>query len=464
MHRKVLTIAAAFLTACSQTSELRKPAPPVPLVWPVTSAADHIGSVEAAKTHWRDFFPDPQLQRLIATALENNRDLRIAAARVLEARAQYGFAKADQLPGVGALGSGTLTHAPTDVLTGGAAATTRRIDLSASSTSFELDFWGRLAGLSEAARQSYLSTEESRRAVHLSLVADVAGAYFSLLQMDELAALARSVVETNEQTLGLIDKGRELGGAGDYEYQQAAATLESARANLNEYEHQRAVATNRLNYLIGNAPLETVPGMTLEEQAIDDDLAPGLPAEVLLARPDVIAAEQRLMAAHANVGAARAAFLPKVLLTAGLGVASQGLVGLFTGGGAWSFLPSITAPLFDGGRTAAGLDVAEARKVIAVAEYEKTIQMAFREIADLLSSRTSLAKQLHASAFNVKSQQLRLHILRGRYQAGLISYVEVLAGQRELVSARQAGVQVLRARLEVTAQLYKALGGGDSKA
>jgi multidrug efflux system outer membrane protein len=459
MYRILILFAALLLGACSQTSELQRPEPPVPVSWPASGAVDSTGKFKAAKTHWRDFFTDPQLQVYVAAALENNRDMHIAAGRVQEARAQYGLVRADLGPTVSAVGSGSYTRSPPELVSSGSSLTGRRYDLSLSSVSYELDFWGRLAGLSESARQSYLSTEEAQSSVRLSLIADVAGAYFALLQTQELTQLARAELESHEQSLALIIKGRDLGGAYDYEVQQASATLASSRATLDGLTHQQASALNRLNFLIGNVSIPNVPGRMLEDQIFEDDLAPGLPAEVLLTRPDVMAAERRLIAAHANIGAARAAFFPKISLTAGLGTASQGLLGLFSGG-AWSFLPTIVFPLFDGGRVAAGVEIAEARKVIAVAEYEKTIQQAFREVADLLSARMALVSQMRAMRINTMAQERRLQIVQGRYEAGLTSYLEVLAGQRELLAARQLGVQVRRARLDSTAQLYKALGGG----
>ena len=459
MYRILLISAGLLLSACTPLAEFHRPEPPVPLAWP---GAENAGLTkrDAVKIHWRTFFIDPALQALIAAALENNRDLRIAAARVQEARAQYGIAKADLGPSFNLLGTGNFSRTPGDLSGSGSAVTSQRYDLSMAAVSFELDFWGRLAGLTDAARLSYLATEESRRAVYISLVADVASAYFTLLQMNELTVLARSTVELHEQSLALILKGRDLGATYDFEFEQARGLFESARASLDNIEHQRTVTANRLNFLIGNATVALPEGGSLEAQGLDSDLAPGLPAEVLLARPDVMAAEQRLIAAHANIGAARAAFLPKVLLTASLGAASQGLLGLFTGG-AWSFQPVISMPLFDGGRIAAGVDVAEARKVIAVAEYEKTIQLAFREVADLLSSRVSLARQMRSATANTAAQEKRLQIAQGRFGVGLVSYLEVLAGQRELLSAQQTEAQVRRAQLEATAQLYKALGGGE---
>ena len=443
--RLVPALVAVVLAACSQMPAYERPAAPVPAQWPASSGA--AAGVDAARTHWRAYFTDPRLQALIAQALANNRDLRIAAGRVLEARAQFGIVKADGLPLVNLLGSGSATR------------NTSAIDISISSVSFELDFWGRISGLSEAARASYLATQEARRAVYISMIADIASAYFTGLQLDELIAIGRSTVALREQSAALIAKGRDLGGAHDYDFQQATGALESARASLAAVEHQRVVTDNLLTFLVGKVPEDLPPGKPLNAQGLDTALAPGLPAEVLLMRPDVMASEQRLLAAHANIGAARAAFLPKVLLTAGLGLAGPGIASLFRAG-AWAFQPVISMPLFDGGRAAAAVDIAEARKIIAVAEYEKTIQQAFREVADQLSARQSLARQMQATAANSSAQERRLQIAQARFNVGLVGYLDVLDGQRELVAAQQAITQTRRAQLESAVQLYKALGGG----
>lgn len=458
MYKAVLLlITLVFLGACSQTSDFRRPSLPVPNVWPISEPED-IGSL-APKMHWRAFFTDPQLCALIEAALENNRDLRIAVGRVEEARAQYGIVKADRVPSVSLVGSGSATRTPGDLSGTGVASTSQRYDLTLSTVSFELDFWGRIAGLTDAARMSYLATEEARRAVYLSLVADVASSYFSLLQMNELAALARSTVDLRQQSLALIEKGRDLGGTYDFEVQQASGVLEASRASLDGIEHQRRTAINRIQFLVGYADIVLPTDGFVGGRSIGGDLAPGLPADVLLVRPDVMAAEQRLRAAHANIGAARAAFLPKVVLTAAMGAASQGLAGLFSGG-AWSFQPVMSMPLFDGGRLASSMDIARAREVIGVAEYEKTIQQAFREVADLLSSRSALSSQLKATGASLGAQELRFQIVQARYKTGLVSYLDVLEGQRELIAAQEMGIQVRRAQLESSAQLFKALGGG----
>lgn len=419
----------------------------------------HDSQPGAAQTHWRAFFSDPQLQALIETALQNNRDLRIAAARVSEARAQYGVVRADQLPTVSLLGSGNDTRTPAELTGDGVKANGRRFDLSLSTVSYELDFWGRLANLSEAARASYLSTEEAQRAVQLSLISDIATSYFMLLHTKQLIDLTHATLDLREQSLALISKGKDLGSLDDYVFQQAEGAVETTRISLAEIEHQHTLAANRLNMLLGKVVDPLPESGSLEAQGLDTALPAGLPADVLLLRPDVMSAEQRLRAAHANIDAARAAFLPKVTLTATLGVASQGLFSLFSGG-AWAFQPLLSLPIFDSGRTAANLDIVQARKVIAVAEYEKTIQQAFREVADLLSARASLARQLQASTANLKAQGRRLDIAQARFNAGMVGYLEVLDAQRDIVAAQQATAQVRRQQLESAAQLYKALGGG----
>ena len=442
---------------CAQTSLFERSALPVPNQWP-----DKLGTasrLSAAKTHWRTYFSDPVLQSLIATALKNNRDLRVAAGRVQEARAQFGIARADLGPTVNVMGSGSVTRTSSDLSGIGAPLTSQRYDLSMSSVSFEVDFWGRVANLSEAARLSYLASEESRRSVYVSLVADVALSYLTLLQFQYLVASEQSVVDLRVQSLALIEKGYAAGAANDFDYQQASSLVASSQASLASYVYQRDTARHRLDFLLGYAPVDLKLNISLDRLGLDNPVATGLPAEVLLLRPDVMAAEQRLRATHANIAAARAAFLPKVMLTTSLGLASQSLMNLFSGG-AWSFQPLITMPLFDGGRTSAGVDAAKARNFIAVAEYERTIQAAFREVSDLLSSNLSLSIQVKSSKSNIQARARHLEIATGRYDAGAGTYLEVLDAQQNLISAQQSGAQVRRAQLESNVQLYKALGGG----
>lgn len=456
LHRMLAACAVVLLAGCTTPTALERPAPPVPQAWPGDAAA---GAQDASRVHWHQFFSDPRLQALIAAALEHNRDLRIAAARVQEARAQYGISRAERLPLVNGTAQAAIQRSSPAISGLNAQSNANRYDLAVSMVSFELDFWGRLAQLSEAARASYLATEEARRAIHLSLIADVAIAYYAQLQNDDSVALAHSTVALRTQSLALLHKGLEIGGAHDYDVQQATGALETARGQLFAAEHQQALSRNHLGFLVGQVPAALPPGRPLDSQVIDVSLAAGLPGEVLLLRPDVLAAEQRLAAAHANVGAARAAFFPKLLLTAGLGFASPALATLLSGG-TWNFQPALSLPLFDGGRTAAQADIAAARKVVAVAEYEKTIQLAFREVADQLSARAALTRQLQAGIANQNAQARRLQIAQARYEGGMVGYLEVLDAQRDMVAAQQTVTQLRRAQLDAAAQLYKALGGG----
>lgn len=439
-----------------------RPPAPVANTWPTAESAQ--GQRIASETEWRAFFPDPRLQSLILTALENNRDLRIALARVGEARAQYGIVRADRFPTVNLGTSRNAALTPADLGGANQSVTGERYDFSMNMISYEVDLWGRLSGLAESSKASYLATEEARRSIRLSLIAEVANAYFGILELEERARLARATVAAREHALSLVEKGRQAGFASNLDYLQASGVLETARADLAVLDRERAAAHNLLQSLLGAPmPEDLPPGRTLEDQDVDGNLAAGVPAEVLLSRPDVIAAEQRLIASNANVGAARAAFLPKILLTGVFGTASRALSGLFMAGSkAWAFQPSLSMPLFDGGRTAANADVAEARKVIAVAEYEKIIQQAFREVADLLASRTALAAQRRAAEANLKAQQERLRIAQILFQSGKISFLDVLDAQRESYAAQQTAVQVRRNQLTTAAQLYKALGGGSS--
>lgn len=452
-----VAVAVAALAGCANDVAFERPAMPVPPEWTQISSSR---PATAFHTRWRQFFPDQQLQTLIATALDNNRDLRIAMARVAEARAQYGLARADRLPSVGLNASFSSTQLPADLSGTGAISNSERYDLSVASLSYELDFWGRIANLNEAARFTLLATEEARRTVQLSLVAEVAGSYFSLLQAREQVEANGALLESRMQSQALVQKGKDVGGAFDLELQNAGNQVEAARIALDGSRHQMNTSVNRLNFLLGAASMPVIAPASLERQGLDVELPDGLSSDVLLQRPDVIGAERRLRATHANIAAARAAFLPKVLLTTSMGLASQGLLGLFSSGGAWSFLPSLTLPLFDGGRAASGVDLAEARKVVAVADYEKTIQAAFRDVADLLSSRTTLSRQYRAVENQVRTQEHLLQMARARYGAGMVGYLEVLESERELVAARQYRSQIRRAQLDAAAQLFKALGGG----
>ena len=458
---------AATLSGCSLTPEYQRPATPIAAAWP--DFAKPGGARRIADTVWQRYYPDPRLQGLISAALENNRDLRIATARIAEARAQYGIQQADRLPNLNVTAgrNASLTPAGASAFTANAIHS-QRYDVAISLVSFELDFWGRVASLSKAAKANYLATEAAQRAFRLSLIADLANAYLSLQELRERAQLAAETARARAETRELTAHRRDLGVSSDLDFLQADGAYQAAVAERASLERQQAAAENLLDLLVGQpvAQMKDLPaGRSLAEQDIAPDLLAGLPAEVLLQRPDVLAAEHKLIAANANIGAARAAFLPRITLTGSFGTASRTLSGLFdAGSGAWSFQPALTQPLFDAGRNSANLDIAEARKVIAVAEYEKTIQHAFREVADLLNAREKLAEQLAAQQANADAQNRRLKLVEARYGVGIANHLEVLDAQRESFAAQQGALQVRRTQLSAAAQLYKALAGQDSAA
>jgi multidrug efflux system outer membrane protein len=454
-------ILSAVLGGCSMMPIYERPAAPVPAAWPDSVQLKVSQTLTLNK--WQIYFPDPRLQALIAAALENNRDLRIATARIAEARAQYGIQHADRFPGLNLTGSRSAARTPADLSLTGREMVSQRYDAGLTLVAYELDFWGRVSSLDASAKASYLSTEAAQRAFRLSLIADVANAYLSLLEMSERTQLAAETVRTRAETRELITRRREVGVSGDLDYLQADGAYQSALAERANLERQQAAAENLLNLLLGRtvAELKDLPaGRSLAGQDITSDIVAGLPAEVLLQRPDVLAAEQKLVAANANIGAARAAFFPRISLTGSAGFASNGLSGLFDSGNrAWTFLPALSMPLFDAGRTSANVDVAEARKVIAVAEYERTIQQAFREVADLLNARGKLSEQLAAQQANAEAQKQRLRLVDARFKAGIANHLEVLDAQRESFAAEQGATQVRRMWLSSSTQLYKALGG-----
>ena len=480
---KVLLLMPVFvLAACSFAPDYQRPTAPVPAVWPAEAGVmrngihpDGAGAPAARSSpsapgdaaiaaHWRAFFPDSRLQGLIAAALEHNRDLQVAVARVEEARALAGMARAERFPPVDLAAQRAASLTPADLSATGSQLNSQRYDVNLAVASFELDFWGRVKSLDDAGRANFVASEYAQQAFRLSLIADVANAWLSLLELDERLDLARATARSREETRSLIARRRDVGLAGDLDYLQADGAYQNARAEAASLARSHAAAGNALGLLVGAAAAAPA-GRRLAQQGLVADVAVGLPSEVLLARPDVLAAEQKLIAANANIGAARAAFLPRILLTAAAGTASRGLSGLFdAGSGAWSFTPALRLPLFDGGRSTDNVDLAKARKNIAVAEYEKVIQQAFREIADLLAARGQLAEQLQAQEANVVAQSQRLRIVEARYGAGVASHLELLDAQREQFAAQQSALAVRRQLLGTAASLYKALGGSAAEA
>jgi len=460
-NKSALIMLAAVLGGCSMMPAYQRPSAPIPQAWPDSVKLKAAGGI--AVTDWQHYFPDPRLQALISVALENNRDLRVATARIAEARAQYGIQRADRLPNLNLAATRNASLTPSGVSLTGKSYEIQRYDVGVDLLSYELDFWGRVSSLNAAAKASYFATESAQRAFRLSLIADVANGYLSLLEMRERARLAETTVKARAESRELIARRRDAGVSSETDWLQAEGSYQAAVAELANLKQQQAAAENLLDLLLGKSVTEIKdlpPGRSLAEQGISSELFAGLPAEVLLRRPDVMAAEQQLIAANASIGAARADYFPRISLTGSVGTASPSLSGLFAAGSrAWSFQPSIIEPLFDAGRTSANVDVAKARKAIAVAEYEKTIQQAFREVADLLSARDRLAEQLAAQQANADAQDHLLRLVEARYKAGIVSHLEVLDAERQAFAAEQGAIQVRRAWLSAATQLYKALAG-----
>jgi multidrug efflux system outer membrane protein len=455
----VALLAAGVLTGCSLIPTYERPAAPVASSFP--DAAAEQAARSASDIGWRDFFPDQRLQALIASSLENNRDLRIAALRIEEARAQYNIQRADLLPTVNAGASASRARTPADLSPTRSAVVGSSYQVGLSLASFELDFFGRVRSLNEAALSQYLATEEARRAVQISLVSEVAKAYLAERAFAELADLAQSTFEARESGYKLSKQRFDAGASSALDLRQDETLVQTARASLAQAKRQRARSTNALTLLVGK-PLTDLPSVQpFSAQDIVTDIPPGLPSDLLERRPDIRSAEQRLLAANANIGAARAAFFPRISLTAGLGTASTSLSGLFdSGSGSWSFVPQLVMPIFDAGRISANLDLTQVRKNIAVADYERTIQTAFREVSDALVARGTLDEEIDAQRALQEAQAERLKLSELRYKSGVASSLAVLDAQRELFTAQQSLVQSRLQRLTNAIDLYRSLGGG----
>ncbi len=466
--RKFLPVVlTAVLAGCSLAPEYERPVAPIPTNFPYSDSVNGGGADAAAgyaaDLGWKEFFTDPRLRDLIALALDNNRDMRIAVARVEEARAQYGIADSERLPTFGVGGNAQVTRTPEGVRMGGAEApsVTRSYMAGVAMTTFELDFFGRIRNLSEAARRQFLATAQAQRTVRINLVSQVAEAYFRLRTAQQLRELMAKTLESRENTYRLVQARYDTGVASALDLQQAKGQVETIRADQQSMRRVEAQALNALQLLVG-APLpdDLPPPAVFGRDQLLASVPVGLPSDLLVRRPDIIAAEHALIGANANVGAARAAFFPNISITGMLGFASPQLGGLFSGGNRyWQYQPQIQVPIFNGG-LAGGLDLAQARKNIAVAEYEKTIQTAFREVADALAGEATYWDQLEAMRALEATAAEALRLANLRYETGVDSFLQVQSAEVNLYSVQQAFLQVGMESLLNRVALYKALGGG----
>jgi len=424
-------------------------------------AATSVAQQDAAGLPWQDFFADAQLRALIHQALANNRDLRQTLLRVEEARAAYGIQRAERLPSIGAAFEATRARVPADLNLSRQVLLGNQIQAGLGLASWELDFWGRVRSLSDEALHNYLATEAASRAATLSLVAQVANSYLGLRELDERLLLARQSAASRQESLRIFRRRVALGATSRLELTQVELLWQQASMLVAQLEQARAAQAHALTLLVGAEPVLRPAAEHLDDLALFRPLPAGLRSEQLLQRPDVAASEEALRAAHAHIGAARAAFFPRVALSGNLGSASAELSGLFDSGSrAWTLSPSISLPLFDGGRRQAALDLAEVRRNAAVARYEQTVQAAFRDVLDALSARQWLGEQLLILRSTLAVQTERARLAKLRYDSGAARYLEVLDAERELLAIQQQHVQARRAWLAAQVALYTALGGG----
>ena len=478
------------LTACTSLApDYQAPAMPVPPtvganqpllpaqpLAPDSEAAQRI--TEEGPMPWARFIQDARLRNIVSLALDHNRDLRVTLLTIERARAQYGVERSALFPSVAATGAGSRSRTADDLVTAGRPNVSGQYSAQLGFSSYEIDFFGRVRNLNEAALQEFLRVAENRRSVQLSLVAEVANAWLTLDADARRLHLARETLRTRQQALDLTRQAHALGAASGLTLAQAQTTVDSARADVAAYVAQVAKGRNALALLTGTAVPDTLlppsvaaavqPGSSATPQlppasepatvllAIPGDL----PSRVLLHRPDVQAAEHQLRGTYANIGAARAAFFPSITLTASVGMASNQLSSLFDGGnGTWSFAPQIRLPIFDAGRNHANLRVAEVAQSTAIAQYEKTVQTAFREVADALADRATLAERLDAQRSLVEATQRALELSDARYRLGADNYLTLLDAQRSLYAAQQAQISLQLAEQVNRITLYKVLGG-----
>lgn len=451
-----LLVAALMATGCSFIPHLGETDLPVSEQYPIATAAT---DTPAADLPWQSFYTDQRLQQIIQLALENNRDLRVAVLNIDKARAMYDIQGSALLPEVGAAGQASRGR---NQMTGQYANT---FSVGLTLPSWEIDFWGRVRSLKAQALAQYLATTEGRKATQISLIGAVANTWLGLQADEELLEISRSTLQTREESIRLAKLRFDAGAASELDYRQAQTLTETARATLAAQTRQRDLDVNALTMLVGGQVpqdlLVSLKGKKLTDLPALTDVPAGLPSDLLLRRPDIRAAEQQMIAANASIGAARAMFFPNISLTASAGFANTELSDLFQSGSKYfSIAPSLYLPIFTAGRNQANLEVSEVNKRIAAAEYEKSIQTAFREVSDSLVSRRTLVDQLNAQQAQVEAVSAQFKLSDLRYRNGVSSYLDLLDAQRTLFTAEQAVVQVRLALLQNQVNLYKVLGGG----
>jgi len=452
------------LSGCSTMApKYTRPEPPVPAVWPAGPAYQGTAKQGPALADiaWQEYFVDPQLRKVVALSLEQNRDLRLAALNIERSQALYRIQRSELFPAVNAGAAYSAQHIPGSLTGSGQSVTSHAYSLSLGMSAYEVDLFGRIRSLKDQALDQYLATEQARRSVQMSLVAEVANNYLALAADHERLKIAQDTLSSQESSYRLTKSRFELGVVSALDVSRAQTIVEAARVDIGRYTGQVAQDLNALQLVVGApVPVELLPAGLTAVTALKE-LSPGVPSEVLQRRPDILQAEYQLQGANANIGAARAAFFPRITLTTAIGLSSNQLTGLFTGGaGVWSFLPQITVPIFNAGENKANLKLAQVDREIFLTQYERSIQVAFREVADALANYGTLGEQLAAQQALVNSSAESYRLSDARYLGGVESYLAVLDAQRSLYASQQNLVTLRFSRLANLVTLYKVLGGG----
>jgi multidrug efflux system outer membrane protein len=453
---------AVALGACAPRKEaFRQPPTPAPPAWNTGLAEQQTQGPAAADLKWREFFTDAKLRQVIQLSLDNNRDLRIAALNVERVQTQYRIARVQHLPTVGAAASADAYRVPADMTKDDTAYTANTNRVGVQVSSWELDFFGRIRALKSQALETYLASEQGHRSTQIALVSSVAASYLNLAADHESLRLAQATLEAHQATYEMTRRSSELGIKSDLDVSQVQSQVDAARVDIVRYTAQLTLDQNALNLLVGApVPADLLPTELGSDQALQD-VAAGLPSDVLLRRPDILLAEHQLKAAYANIDAARAAFFPKISLTVAGGLVSGALDQLFTPRAlTWEFAPQATLPIFDYGTRKATHQIAQIDRDTAVATYDKAVQTAFREVSDSLSQRSRLLEQQRAQQALVNTLGETYRLSEARYKNGIDSYLNVLVAQRALYSGQQAMVSLRLSRLGNLVTLYKVLGGG----
>lgn len=461
--RPALLALAVTLAGCSLAPSYQRPEAPVATAW--NAPVEATSSIAADALDWQTFIVDPELRRVVQASLDNNRNLRQALLDIEAARAQYRVQRADRLPSVNATANGNRQRLPADLSNTGRSEVVSSYQVGLGLTEYELDLFGRVRNLSESALETYLATAEATRATQISLIAEVIQAYLTRDGAQRRLALVEQTLETRQNSLELITRRREAGTATALDYQEALGLAEQAKAERESTERQLRQANNALVLLIGTVDAQQyLPAQPRDTLLVLQDIAPGTPSALIERRPDILASEHRLKSRNADIGAARAAFFPRVSLTGSVGSSSSELSGLFDGGSrSWSFAPTLSLPIFAGGRNRANLDLAEVRKDAAIASYEGTIQGAFREVADALAATDTLRREEAARRALADSSETAMALAKARYEGGVDDHLRYLDAQRSNFNDQATLIQISTDRQIALADLFRALGGGWSR-